>query len=81
MEKIILFDGICNFCNASVHFIIKRDPQAHFRFASLQSEAGKEMLAKYRIPKDINSLIFIIGERYYTKSSAVLRVCKHLKGF
>jgi predicted DCC family thiol-disulfide oxidoreductase YuxK len=81
VEKIILFDGICNFCNASVHFIIKRDPQAHFRFASLQSEAGKEMLAKYRIPKDINSLIFITGERYYTKSSAALRVCKHLKGF
>jgi predicted DCC family thiol-disulfide oxidoreductase YuxK len=81
VEKIILFDGICNFCNASVQFIIKRDPQAHFRFASLQSEVGKKMLTKYRIPEDINSFILIAGERYYTKSSAALRVCKHLKGF
>jgi predicted DCC family thiol-disulfide oxidoreductase YuxK len=81
MEKIILFDGICNFCNGSVQFNIKRDPQAHFRFASLQSEVGKEMLTKYRIPEDINSFIFIDGERYYTKSSAALTVCKHLKGF
>jgi predicted DCC family thiol-disulfide oxidoreductase YuxK len=81
MEKIILFDGICNFCNASVQFIIKRDPQAQFRFASLQSEAGKKLLTKYKIPQDMNSLIFIDGEKYYTKSSAALTVCKHLKGF
>jgi predicted DCC family thiol-disulfide oxidoreductase YuxK len=81
VEKIILFDGICNFCNASVQFIIKRDPQAQFRFASLQSEVGKKLLTKYKIPEDINSFIFIAGERYYTKSSAALRVCKHLKGF
>jgi predicted DCC family thiol-disulfide oxidoreductase YuxK len=81
MEKIILFDGICNFCSASVQFIIKRDPQAQFCFASLQSEAGKKLLTKYRIPEDINSLILIDGERYYVKSNASLRVCKHLKGF
>jgi predicted DCC family thiol-disulfide oxidoreductase YuxK len=81
MEKIILFDGICNFCNASVQFIIKRDPQAHFRFASLQSEVGKKMLTKYKIPQDMNSFIFIDGAKYYTKSSAALTVCKHLKGF
>ncbi|QPA32791.1 thiol-disulfide oxidoreductase DCC family protein [Thermaerobacillus caldiproteolyticus] len=81
MELIILFDGICNFCNASVHFIIKRDPQARFRFAPLQSEAGRKMLAKYGIPEDMGSLIVIDGERYYTKSSAALRVCKYLKGF
>jgi predicted DCC family thiol-disulfide oxidoreductase YuxK len=81
MEKTILFDGICNFCNASVRFIIKRDPQSRFRFASLQSEVGQKMLIKYKIPGNINSFIFIDGERCYTKSSAALRVCKHLKGF
>jgi predicted DCC family thiol-disulfide oxidoreductase YuxK len=81
VEKIILFDGICNFCNGSVQFIIKRDPQAQFRFASLQSEAGKKLLTKHRIPEDINSFIFIDGEKCYTKSSAALKVCKHFKGF
>jgi predicted DCC family thiol-disulfide oxidoreductase YuxK len=81
MEKIILFDGICNLCQASVQFIIKRDPKAHFRFASLQSEAGQKLLTKYSISKDINSFVFIAGEKYYTKSSAALMVCKYLQGF
>ena len=40
MKRIILFDGECNFCDASVQFIIKRDPAAHFQFTSLQSEKG-----------------------------------------
>jgi predicted DCC family thiol-disulfide oxidoreductase YuxK len=81
VAKIILFDGICNFCNTSVQFIIKRDPQAQFRFASLQSEVGKKLLTKHRIPQDMNSFIFIDGEKCYTKSSAALTVCKYLKGF
>lgn len=42
--KIILFDGICNFCNSSVDFIIKHDKDKIFRFATLQSEKGKELL-------------------------------------
>jgi predicted DCC family thiol-disulfide oxidoreductase YuxK len=81
MEKIILFDGICNLCQASVQFIIKRDPNAHFRFASLQSEVGKKILKRYNISDDINSFILVVGEKYYTKSSAALMVCNYLQGF
>ena len=47
MEKIILFDGVCNLCNSSVQFIIKRDPNGHFKFASLQSETGQKLLKQY----------------------------------
>ena len=37
---ILLFDGVCNLCNESVQWVIRHDPGAKFRFASLQSEAG-----------------------------------------
>lgn len=80
MEKIILFDGTCNFCDYSVQFIIKRDPKKHFKFASLQSEVGKELLKAYNVSTDIDSMVFIENERSYTKSTAALHICKYLKG-
>ena len=80
MERIILFDGECNFCDQSVQFIIKRDPEGKFKFASLQSETGQELLNKFNAPRDLDSFVFIEGDRCYFKSSAALRVFKHLKG-
>jgi predicted DCC family thiol-disulfide oxidoreductase YuxK len=79
--KIILFDGACSFCHASVRLIIERDPHAYFRFASLQSEAGQALLEDDRVPSQIDSLILIDGNTYYTKSSAALKICKHLRGW
>lgn len=80
MERIILFDGECNFCDQSVQFIIKRDPYGHFKFASLQSDMGKKLLNKYNAPSDIDSFVLIEGNNCYFQSSAALRVCKNLKG-
>ncbi|MEH7226747.1 thiol-disulfide oxidoreductase DCC family protein [Bacillus sp. JJ1566] len=80
MNHIILFDGVCNFCNSSVQFILKRDVKQRYHFASLQSEAGKALLKKHGIPDDINSFVLIEDERCFTKSSAALRVCRNLKG-
>ncbi|MDQ0256498.1 putative DCC family thiol-disulfide oxidoreductase YuxK [Evansella vedderi] len=80
MANIILFDGICNFCNSSVQFIIKRDPKGIFKFASLQSDVGKKLLKEQGIPNDLDSFIYIEGDRYYFKSTAALRVCKKLSG-
>ncbi|MEH7379614.1 thiol-disulfide oxidoreductase DCC family protein [Bacillus sp. JJ1533] len=80
MNHIILFDGVCNFCNSSVQFILKRDSKQMYRFASLQSEAGKALLKKHGIPEDMNSFVLIEGERYFTKSNAALRICRNLKG-
>lgn len=81
MEAIILFDGICNFCNSSVQFIIKRDPTGYFKFASLQSEIGQQLLKQYRVSKQIDSLIVIEKEKVYIKSSAALQISKKLSGF
>ncbi|MEN1969547.1 thiol-disulfide oxidoreductase DCC family protein [Lentibacillus sp. N15] len=80
MERIILFDGACNFCDKSVQFILKRDPNGRFKFASLQSDIGKDLLRKYDAPSDIDSMVLIEGNKCYFKSSAALRICKNLKG-
>ncbi|MBO0587249.1 DCC1-like thiol-disulfide oxidoreductase family protein [Sporosarcina sp. E16_8] len=80
MKRIILFDGVCNFCDASVQFIIKRDPTAHFLFTSLQSEKGLELTRKYAIPEDVDSLVLIENGKAFTKSSAALRIAKKLDG-
>lgn len=81
MKKVILFDGECNFCNYSVQFIIKRDPTGHFSFASLQSKVGKKLMSTYQIPQNIDSLLLIDHDKWFSKSSAVFRICKHLNGF
>ena len=79
MKKIVLFDGICNFCNQSVQFIIQRDPKQHFQFASLQSNTGEQLKQDYQIPNYIDSLIVIEENRYYTKSTAALKIARHLQ--
>ncbi|WP_332694991.1 thiol-disulfide oxidoreductase DCC family protein [Halalkalibacter lacteus] len=79
MDQIILFDGLCHFCHGSVQFIIKRDSTCTFAFASLQSKTGKELINKYNIPEDTNSLVLIDGDSYYVKSAAVLRICQKLR--
>lgn len=80
MNRIILFDGECNFCDSSVQFIIKRDPSAHFHFTSLQSEKGVKLCKQYAIPEEVDSLVLIENGRVYTKSSAALRIAKKLDG-
>jgi predicted DCC family thiol-disulfide oxidoreductase YuxK len=81
MGAIILFDGVCNFCNSSVQFIIKRDPTGYFKFASLQSETGQQLLKKYGVSKEIDSLIVIEKQSVYIKSSAALQISRKLTGF
>lgn len=78
-NSIILFDGVCNLCNASVNFIIKHDKKAHFKFASLQSDAAKELLLQYNSKKiNMDSVILIENNNFYTKSTAALKISKKL---
>ena len=80
MNYIVLFDGECHFCDLSVQFIINHDPKELFYFASLKSKVGKELLVKYQLPADINSIVLIEKEKAYVKSTAALRICRHLRG-
>ncbi|MFP5111902.1 thiol-disulfide oxidoreductase DCC family protein [Bacillaceae bacterium C204] len=78
MDRIILFDGVCNLCNSSVQFIIKRDTVGYFKFASLQSESGQTLIKKFGLNNDLNSFVLIENNKVYLKSSAALRVCSKL---
>jgi predicted DCC family thiol-disulfide oxidoreductase YuxK len=80
--NIILFDGVCNFCNASVNFVTDRDYKDNFRFAALQSDAGLELQKKFGFDtNNLSTFILIEGDKYFTKTTAALRVAKKLKGF
>src|SRR5437870_3390890 len=80
-NAIVLFDGVCNFCNGAVNFIIERDPEAYFKFAPLQSEIGEKLAVEYNIDKSqIDSVILIEDGAAYTHSSAALRVARRLSG-
>ncbi len=80
MSSIVLFDGVCNFCNGAVNFIISRDDRKQFKFAALQSEAGEKLQREYAIPDGIDSIILIEDGKAYTHSTAGLRVAKRLGG-
>ena len=81
MGAIVLFDGVCNFCNASVNFVIEHDKAGYFKFAPLQSEIGEEMVAKHAIDTaDTDSVIVVENDRAYTHSSAALRIARQLDG-
>jgi predicted DCC family thiol-disulfide oxidoreductase YuxK len=80
MNSIVLFDGVCNFCNGSVNFIIRHDRYDRFRFAALQSDIGQELRQKYAIPDDVDSIILIENDRAYMHSTAALRIDRGLGG-
>lgn len=81
-QPILLFDGVCNLCNSSVQFVIKHDTQKKFTFASLQSDAAKEILLQFGEKNyNLDSIILIDSNEIYSKSSAILRVLKLLGGF
>ena len=79
-QYVLLFDGVCNLCNASVVFVLKHERTAQIRFASLQSDAAKKLLLQHKYKfKDLRSILFIEGGEIYERSEAVLRISGHLK--
>ena len=80
-KSIILFDGVCNLCNASVNFVIKHDKKEQFLFASFQSDAAKEILLHFNLKNlDANTVILVEGQKVYDKSTAALKIAKRLDG-
>ena len=81
-NSIILFDGVCNLCNASVQFVIKHDKKKCFLFASLQSDAATKILLQLNQKsfENFNSIVLIENEVVYFKSDAALRIAKNLNG-
>lgn len=80
-QRLVLFDGVCNFCNFWIQFALKRDQKRRLKFTSLQGETAHQLLPRYHIdPTVLTSVIFIDDGKVYRESSAALRVCRYLDG-
>lgn len=79
-DRVVLFDGVCNVCESSAQFIIRHDPEGKIKMASLQSEVGQQLLAWAGLPReDFDTMVFIEGGRAWLRSTAALRVARHLR--
>ena len=80
-KHLVLFDGVCNFCDATVQWIIKRDRHSIFYFTGLQSEVGKQILDENQIDrKQTDSVVYVRNQNVHIKSTAALYVLKDLGG-
>lgn len=78
-KAVVLFDGVCNLCNGAVDFIISQDVKGRFLFASLQSEAGQELLKHYGLPGDqFDSMVLLKDNKLYKRSTAALEIAGEL---
>src|SRR6185436_17873752 len=72
---LVLYDGTCGLCNRSVQLILRHDRRGRFRFAALQSDTGRALLAKHGLPMDaLDTVVLVDGDRAYSKSRAALRI-------
>jgi len=82
VERIVFFDGVCHLCSSAVRFIIKNDPEGHFRFAALQSETGESAMHDHGIPNDLSSIALVESDRdgpAALRSTAALRIARRLR--
>ncbi len=82
MDNIILFDGVCNFCNRTINIILKYDKDAYFQFAPSQSNAAMGIMQQFSLEQQaITSVILIDNEKVYTKTDAVIQIANRLSGW
>ena len=79
--NIVVFDGVCNFCNRIVQIIIRHDPSCQIHFAAQQSETGIKLLQEYSIQESASSVVFITKGFVYYQSDAVIEIAKLLTGW
>jgi predicted DCC family thiol-disulfide oxidoreductase YuxK len=82
---IVLFDGVCGFCDAAVRWLLRHDPEGRLRFAPLQGETAARLRARQPgIPEGLGTLVFVVEsegvERVYLRSEAVFRACAAISG-
>ena len=77
-QPIILFDGVCNYCNALINFVIRQDKRQVFRFATMQSPAGRALLQQYGLPEDLDSFVLVDNGKALLRSTAALEVMAKL---
>ena len=81
VKSIILFDGVCTLCNASIDFVMKRDPKNRFLVGALQESVSKKVLSDFQVdPAYLDSLVLVEKGKIYFRSTAALRIAKGLGG-
>ena len=79
-HHIILFDGVCNFFNFWVNFIINRDKNDIYKFTAMQSDSGQKLLQEFKLNvSDFDTFVLIVNDKHFTKSAAALMISKNLK--
>src|ERR1044072_8465859 len=81
---VLLYDGVCGFCNKSVQLILDHDRRGEMRFAALQSDYGQAVIERHPELRGVDSVVFVEshagGERIYTRSDAALKGAAYLGG-
>ncbi|MCG8608354.1 DUF393 domain-containing protein [bacterium] len=81
-EKIVFFDGVCNFCNRTVDFLFENNSKRNLMYSPLQSDFAKHFLSERQIrDATLHTVYYYTSGRVHKKSSAILRLCAQLKGF
>lgn len=76
---IVLYDGTCLFCHASMRFIVDHDSGGYFRFGAAQDPRAQPLLEQYGLGEvTASTIVFVEGGRVYQKSGAALRIARHL---
>ena len=84
---VLLYDGVCGFCNKTVQLILDRDPAGTMRFAALQSDYGRAVVERHTSLRGVDSVVFVENanggdlERVFVRSDAALKVVAYLGGF
>lgn len=76
-KSIVFFDGICNYCDWFIRFLIKNDSKENLRFSSLQSNFAKRVIEDKNLENDLTTIIFIQDEKIFKKSDAIIRIFLH----
>lgn len=78
-HPVVLFDGVCNLCHGAVRFLLERDPAARLRFASLQSDVGRALLAERGLDADaLDTIVYVDADGAHLRSDAALRIVRDL---
>ena len=78
-ERLVLYDGVCGFCDGSVQWLLAHDPRQRLRFAALQGTTADALRARFpEMPRDIDTVVFVDEGRVYLRSAAAFAILRHL---
>ena len=75
-NNIVFFDGVCNYCNGFIRFLIRNDPKENLKFSSIQSTFAKRVFKQESIKNELSTIIFIEGKRIFYRSNAIIEILK-----